>query len=424
MKEDLFERGLRQTVVVQPHLLAALFDGGEGISESDVRWRHVVAEEVPVVLHERRGREQFGHKGLDLLEFGLARLHLQFVARSILGLEMLRVAQAGKATVHHDADTGAESVCLLHRVRCEHHRPPRDGLCDKIPHLTLGTRVHSRRGLVEVCDERVGDESDGSGEFAAVATTVALAHNIRIGSECHALHELRCHRWDVGSRDALELGEEFEMFTPCELRPCRVELRTIAKDLVSLVDVVVDVVTVHITLAAVLQDVSRQHLHDGGLSGAVGSEETETLPRLNAEAEVVDSQLGRLVVARGEDMSQTLDLYEVIELHRRFREPVSLRRHVVVLIHRVGRKHRRSPPQSMEQPPDIAALKGPHDGAPEHPGEREVDQEHAGGDKGTKDGVDVVEGEHVGDGGGEGRRGSRSPSCRGRRREQSPGRFP
>eukprot|EP00976_Prorocentrum_cordatum_P008040 159986-Prorocentrum_minimum.AAC.1 len=84
-----------------------------------------------------------------LFKQGRARAEAQRVPPPESALQVLRGPQAPGSPGNHDAQLGAQRLALLHGVRGEHHRPPRECGGDHVPQVPPRLGVHAGGGLVQ-----------------------------------------------------------------------------------------------------------------------------------------------------------------------------------------------------------------------------------------------------------------------------------
>jgi hypothetical protein len=191
---------------------------------------------------------------------------------------------------------------------------PRLDALEHLPHRHPGHGVEAGGRLVEEEGLRLMHEAPRDLHPAAHAPGQVPHRFVRPLGELDRLQQLRDQPAPPFGRDAVELGEDEEILLDAELEVAGHGLGDDPDRAAHAVGLLADVEAVHPGGALGRGDEGREHPDEGGLSGAVGSEEAEDLPLLHREADPLDRGEG------AEPLGQVLD---VDRLHRRPAPPDS-----------------------------------------------------------------------------------------------------
>ncbi len=217
---------------------------------------------------------------------GGAEDELDVVQVGVLAAEALGGAD-GEEALAQDGGAGGERVGLLHRVRRQQHGAARGDLGQRLPHAALGHRVHGGARLVEDQHVRVAHQGDRQAQLALVAPRELAGLLPRERREAHALHR----QVGVAShvRDALDAAVELEVL-PRGQEIQRVELRAYAHRLARQAGVQIHVGVPEVDVPRGRRHLGPDHVHDGRLAGAVGTQESHDLALAEAQGDIVHRQ--------------------------------------------------------------------------------------------------------------------------------------
>ena len=336
--EHLLEGGLADAVIVDAEVSLRTFDLLEDHPEGEPLLGEGVLEHLAVLLLQHRARQLLGDKVLHLLADSRLDFELEAVALAELVLEVLDGAEAVELPAHHDADTCAKRLALLHRVGGERHALVVRRVLDGVPHLAARDGVHAGRRLVEENDLRAADEGDGERELALRAPAVPVGGVIAVLHHARQLHQLVRSLVELLGRDALQPAEHAQVLSSRQTVEERVELRAIPDERLRRLEVLRDGVSRDVRVPRGHRDVVRQHGQRRRLARAVDAKEPEALALGHRQVEVVDRDLLRGLARLGEDLGQVgqqdLDVWrDRALLHDRL-DQLALGEDV-----RVGRRH-------------------------------------------------------------------------------------
>src|SRR5215207_1205102 len=226
------------------------------------------------------------HQRDQFVESVHAGAELEDLWADVLFDEVLRGSSCDDTPALHDDEAVAEAGGLLHVVGGEHkrlalarERP------EPVPHEMPRLRVEARRGLVEHDDLRVVDEGPRDKEPALHPAGELLDPGVDLVGELHEVEERVGPLQNGLPGEIVVPAVDEQVFAHLQLVVEVVFLRDDTDAALYLSLVPVHVEASHRELAARRYNRAVDHLHRCGLSGPVGTKETETLPAGNLEVD-------------------------------------------------------------------------------------------------------------------------------------------